>query len=139
MVATFEQDLWVQRRRAAQVLRPFFEKYGPLEFARMLAEENPKLAGMIACEEYERLLRGEARRLRLPFDTEGWAENVMREMIRKECLTFEQKTLLDRVWEARNDAMHPGKKLEVSEVDRMIGDIEAICVPWEGRSSKFSR
>lgn len=53
----FDAEVWIQRRRIAQALRPFLEKYGPLEFARILLEEHPKLAAKIAGEEYERLLR----------------------------------------------------------------------------------
>ena len=53
----FESDIWIQRRRAAQVIRPFVRNYGPLELARILLEEDSNLAGKIAAEEYERLLR----------------------------------------------------------------------------------
>lgn len=137
--SAFEQDVWVQRRRAAQVLRPFFERYGPLELARILVEESPKLAGMIAGEQYERLLRGEASRLGLPCDTEGWADNVIGRLLQEKRLTHPQKTLLDRVWDKRNKAMHPGDDLEVSEVEAMIDDIEAICAGWKERPSKLAR
>ena len=61
--AEFDADIWIQRRRVAQVLRPFLRNYGPLELARILVEEEPKLAGKIAGEEYERLLRVAAREL----------------------------------------------------------------------------
>jgi hypothetical protein len=52
----FEEDIWVQRRRAAQVIRPFLRRYGRLPLAHILVEEDAAIAGKIAAEEYERLL-----------------------------------------------------------------------------------
>ena len=52
----FDDDLWVQRERAAQVIRPFFRRYGRLHLAQILLDEDAIIAGKIAAEEYERLL-----------------------------------------------------------------------------------
>jgi hypothetical protein len=52
----FDDDIWVQRERAAQVIRPFFRRYGRLQLAQILLDEDPMVAGKIAAEEYERLL-----------------------------------------------------------------------------------
>jgi len=56
-------DIWIQRRRAAQVIRPFLRRYGRLQLAHILLEEDPAIAGKIAAEEYERLLNIASRRL----------------------------------------------------------------------------
>lgn len=41
----FEGDIWIQRRRAAQVIRPFVRNHGPLELARILLERGCELGG----------------------------------------------------------------------------------------------
>ncbi len=64
MRVQFDQDVWVQRRRAAQALSPFLERLGSLELARILAPEHPGLAGIIAGVELERLIRRQVRLLR---------------------------------------------------------------------------
>src|SRR5207248_1348149 len=52
----FEDDLWIQRRRAAHVIGPFLRRHGRLQLARILLDEDARLAGKIASDEYERLL-----------------------------------------------------------------------------------
>jgi hypothetical protein len=132
----FEQDVWIQRRRAAQVLGPFFRNYGALELARILAEESPKLAGMIAGEEYERLLRGAARRFYPSLDTQhkGWADAVIDLMVQRGYVALEEKQRLREVWRQRNNAVHPGAKLDAIQVEKMIDSVQSICSRWARRA-----
>ena len=53
---SFENDLWIQRRRAAHIVGPFLRRHGRLQLARILLDEDHRLAGKIAADEYERLL-----------------------------------------------------------------------------------
>jgi hypothetical protein len=129
--AEFDTDVWVQRRRAAQVLRPFFEKYGPLELARIFVEEHPKLAAKFAGEEYERRLRSVARRVGLRLGLKGAVEVLFDRLAQYDYITLEQKTRLRKVWEIRNRAVHPATDLTIEEVENMIETIEDICLAWE--------
>jgi len=129
----FDQDIWIQRRRVAQVLRPFLEKYGPLELARILAYEDPNLAGMIAGEEYERLLRFAARRLcgGLKLYVKGATEILFDRLLEAGHISLGDRTLLRRAWGARCAAVHPENSPTSEEVENMIDIIERICRPWE--------
>ncbi len=129
----FDADIWIQRRRLSQVLGPFMRKYGPLELARLLAEENPKLAGKLAGEEHERLLHCAARRFYPLFNTrqKGWAETLLNLLAQDGRITLEEKIILRKVWNARNQAVHPEGKLDASQVENMIDAIERICCRWE--------
>ena len=131
--AAFDRDIWVQRQRAAQVLRPFLQQYGPLELARILVYENPKLAGMVAGEEYERLLRFAARTLAggLRLYVKGGTEILFNKLEEGGHITLEDKVLLKKVWDTRNAAVHPGQALSEEEVENMIDIVERICRPWE--------
>jgi len=137
-----ERDLWVQRRRAAQVLRPFLKNYGALELARILAEESPKLAATIAGEDYERRLRNAAGRFCPSASTTGpgWAYNVISLMAQGGHVALEDRHRLDEVWDLRNAAVHgnnrPGLRLDAITVEKMIDAIESICVRWERRPAK---
>lgn len=129
--AEFDADVWIQRRRAAQVLRPFFKKYGPLELARIFVEEHPKLAGKFAGEEYERRLRSVARRVGLRLGVKGAVEVLFDRLAQYDYITLEQKTRLRKVWEIRNRAVHPAADLTLEEVENMIETIEDVCLGWE--------
>jgi len=129
--AAFDADVWVQRRRAAQALRPFFKKYGPLELARILVEEHPKLAGKVAGEEYERRLRDIARRMGLRLGVKGSTEILFDRLEQNGYITLEQKTLLRRIWATRNKSVHPVATLSHEEVENMIDTIEHICLAWD--------
>jgi hypothetical protein len=128
--AEFDADVWIQRRRIAHALRPFLQKYGGLELARILAEEHPKLAGKIAGEEYERRLRFVARRYGLKLGVRGAVEILLDRLEKEGQITLEQKALLRRVWETRNAAVHPAANLTPEEVEVMIDTIERLCVGW---------
>ncbi len=133
----FEGDVWVQRRRVAQVLRPFLNRYGALELARILTEEDPNLAGKIAGEEYERLLRVAARRFYPAVELkEGWAKSIIDRLGNDGHITLEQLALLHRIWEIRNHAVHATSRPSSEEVESMVNCIEAVCVPWEKYASK---
>ena len=127
----FDADVWIQRRRVGQALRPFFKKYGPLELARILVEEHPKLAGKVAGEEYERRLRDIARRLGLRLGVKGSTEILFDRLEQNGYITLEQKTLLRRIWVTRNKSVHPVATLSHEEVENMIDTIEQICLAWD--------
>ena len=132
---SFDADLWVQRRRLGQVLRPFIRKYGPLELARLLAEEDPRLAGKIAGEEHERLLRCAARRFYPHFTVgqKGWADALISLLAQDNLISLEEQTTLRRVWRLRNQAVHPDGHLALEDVENMIDSIERICQRWVER------
>ena len=133
-VQAFDQDYWVQRQRVAQVLRPFMQRYGRLQLAEILLDEDPILAGKIAAEEYERLLDIRCRSLRgrpLPLE-QGAAVKLIEELADRGTITLEDKMGLKRIWEIRNNAVHPRKERpEREEVEVMIENIQSICQPWE--------
>lgn len=131
----FDSDIWIQRRRLGQVLRPFFQRYGPLELARLLAEEDPKLAGKIAGEEHERLLRCAAERFypHLSVRQKGWADTLISLLAQDGRISLEEKTILRRIWTVRNQAVHPeGPEGApgLAEVENMIDAIERISLRW---------
>jgi hypothetical protein len=140
-----ERDLWVQRRRAAQVLRPLLSDHGPLELARILAEESPKLAAMIAGEEYERRLRAAAARHYPAVSTRGarWAYNLISLMAQDGLVALEHRHRLDEIWDLRNAAVHGNHKrdlrLDALTVERMIDGIETICARWESPRGRARR
>ena len=129
----FDADIWIQRRRVAQVLRPFLDKYGPLELARILVYEDPSLAGMIAGVEYERLLRFAARRLcgGLRLYVKGATEILFDRLLEGGHISLGDRALLRRAWSARCAAVHPENTPTSEEVENMIDIIERICRPWE--------
>ncbi|MGH9395366.1 MAG: hypothetical protein ACRD18_00760 [Terriglobia bacterium] len=131
----FDSDIWIQRRRLGQVLRPFMQRYGPLELARLLAEEDPKLAGKIAGEEHERLLRCAAQRFHphLSVRQKGWADMLISLLAQDGRISLEEKTALRRIWSVRNQAVHPeGPEGApgLAEVENMIDAIERISLRW---------
>lgn len=130
----FDHDMWVQRERLAQVLRPFLQNYGPLQLARILLDENPILAGKIAAEEYESWLQDASKHLRNRRlgRQKGAAEGLLEELVAKHYIRPEDKIELQRVWRTRNKVVHPeGARAERAEVEVMIDFVERICVPWE--------
>jgi hypothetical protein len=136
------EDLWAQRRRAAQVLGPFLKNYGSLELARILAEESPKLAAMMAGEEYERQLREAAKRF-YPASRLGgarWADNLITRMVQDGHVAPEERPRLNEIWNLRNAAVHadPAREVELDSVavERMIDAIESIFSRWLRRPKK---
>jgi hypothetical protein len=135
----FDDDIWVQRERVAQVIRPFFRRYGRLQLAQILLDEDPIVAGKIAAEEYERLLgmaSMQVRHRRLPRER-GAPEGLIDELAEKGYIRREDKPELKRIWSTRNKVVHPsGKRPEREEVEVMIDFIQRICIPWEKRHGK---
>ncbi len=129
--SAFERDLWVQRRRAAQVLRPFLRHYGPLELARILLEEDANLAGKIAGEEYERLLIAAARKYYRRTLKVQKGTVLLEELARDGHISAEERAELQRIWEIRNKAVHAESRPTAEEVEVMIDRIESICSRWE--------
>lgn len=136
----FEADIWIQRRRLARVLDPFLRRYGPLELARLLAEANPKLAGKIAGEEYERLLRGAAAAFypSISVRNKGWAAAVIDLLAQDGHVPLEEKVILHRVWGVRNAAVHGEGTPGLAEIENMIDAIERISRRW-AREKTFVR
>ena len=132
---SFDADIWIQRRRVAQVLRPFLRNYGPLELARILVEEEPKLAGKIAGEEYERLLRVAARELcgGMNLNVRGAIEILFDRLNEDAYISLEDKAQLNKAWSVRNAAVHAGRPPDPEQVENMIDTIERICHDWEKR------
>lgn len=130
----FDNDLWIQRRRVAHVVRPFLRQYGRLRLAQILVDEDAKLAGKIASEEYERLLGVASVKFcgrPLP-RKKGAAEQLIDELERKQKISLPEKTELRRIWETRNAAIHPAESPPTrAAVDVMIDRIETICSGWE--------
>lgn len=134
---SFEDDLWIQRRRAAHVVGPFLRRYGRLQIARILLDEDHRLAGKIAADEYERLLGVASVQVcgRPLLLKKGAAEQMMDELERREKISLPEKTELRRIWETRNAAVHPGGPPPTSEaVEVMIDRIQDICARWESTS-----
>jgi hypothetical protein len=104
----FQADLWVQRRRAANVLRPFLKEFGPLPLARILVDEHPRIAGMIAGAEYERLLGVASKRfLERELGSEDGANAVLLgELQYLGKISRGERAKLNEVWEIRNRAVH---------------------------------
>lgn len=129
----FESDVWIQRRRVAQVIRPFFRTYGPLELARILLEEDPNLAGKIAAEEYERLLRCASLKYyrRTLRQTKGMVESLLDSLVRDGHVSQSDGPELRKIWEVRNKAVHPDARPSTEEVEVMIDRIESICTKWD--------
>jgi hypothetical protein len=128
----FDADLWAQRRRVSRVVGPFLKNYGPLELARILEDEDPKLAGMIAGEEYERLLQCALKRFYPRTKMEkSWAEPLIERLAQDKHILPEQRPELHRVWEIRNASVHAGQRPSPEEVEHMLDLIESICRRWD--------
>lgn len=128
----FEQDLWIQRQRVGQALTPLLDKYGPLELASILANQHPKLAGMIAGAEFERLMRLKAKKFygRRKRDRKTDVPSLIDEFARHGQLTWAEARELHEAWRGRDKAVHP-KSISPEEVEVVIGAVGRVCLPWE--------
>ncbi len=136
----FEEDIWVQRRRAAQVIRPFLRRYGRLQLAHILLEEDPTIAGKIAAEEYERLLNIASRRLYgKPLRREkGAASQLLADLAARGIMDLAAVAELQLVWELRNRVVHPDNQAVTPEaVERMVGTVERVCKVWGESNERF--
>jgi len=117
---------------------PFLKKLGALELARILADQHPNLAAMIAGLEFERLLRCKAKNEGIKSPESRPKRNpLIEELKRKEVLLPEQSIDLQDVWQKRNRAVHPDEnRLESEEVETMIDRIEKYCAAWAVRSKQ---
>ena len=140
----FEDDIWIQRRRAAQVIGPFLRCYGPLgrlQLAHILHEEDPAIAGKIVAEEYERLLNIAAKRTYgrpLDFREKGAARRLLVALAALGVIDLALVTDLQFVWDLRNRVVHPDNQPVTSEeVGRMVETVERVCVPRGTSSNRF--
>jgi hypothetical protein len=136
----FEEDFWIQRRRAAQVIRPFLQRYGRLQLAHILVEEDPAIAGKIAAEEYERLLNVASRRMYgRPLRREkGAAGQLLADLAARGVIDLALVTELQLVWELRNRVVHPdNQSVTPEEVERMVETVERVCRPWGSSNERF--
>jgi hypothetical protein len=131
---SFNEDVWVQRRRVAHAVGPFLRSFGRLELARILVNEDVKIAGMIAGEEYERRLRFASRRFcgyELTCE-KGAAKRLLGELESRTVITPEERKALDSAWDTRNKAVHPrGPTPTPTDVENMIDKIDDICGDWK--------
>jgi hypothetical protein len=136
----FENDIWIQRRIVSHTLRPFLKRYGRLELAYILSEEDPRIAGKIAAEEYERLLNIASRRMYgRPLRREkGVANQLLSDLAAKGLLDLALVTELQLVWETRNRVVHPDNRpITAEEVERMVETVGRVCVPWSESKERF--
>jgi hypothetical protein len=137
----FEEDVWVQRRRAAQVVRPFLRRYGKLQLAHILVEEDPSIAGKIAAEEYEFYINIASRRMYgRPLRREkGAAGQLLADMAARNVIDSAFVPELQLVWELRNVVVHPHtRQITPEEVERMIDIVERVCKPWAASTARFA-
>src|SRR5215472_7488571 len=112
----------------------FLGRYGCLQLARILLDEDTRLADKIAADEYERLLGVAVVQLygrQLP-RRKGAAEALIDELECKHKISLHEKTELGAIWKTRNAAIHPAETPPSREaVEVMIDRIESICAAWE--------
>jgi hypothetical protein len=142
----FENDLWVQRRVLAQSLRPFLKRYGRLQLAHILVDEDHRIAGKIAAEEFERLINVASERLhgKTLRQEMGTAPRFLSELSSRGIIDLVAQTELRRAWDIRNRVVHPdNRQVSLLEVQWMVETVERHCVPWEswrnGSGSKRRR
>jgi hypothetical protein len=125
----FEEDVWVQQRRVAQVFGPFL-RHGALKLAEFLVEENPNLAAMVAGREYERLLKQAAkdhcRDARL--EGKGWRQELLARMLHDGVIKPPEFKLHAQLWITRTVAVHGDREMQTAEVAQMIASIRSVCV-----------
>jgi hypothetical protein len=112
-------------------VRPFLRRYGRLQLAQILVDEDAELAGKIAAEEYERLLGVASVKFcgRRLSRNKGAAEQLIDELERKRKISLAE---LRRAWETRNATIHPGGNPPTREaLDVMIDRILSICANWD--------
>jgi hypothetical protein len=122
------------------VIRPFLRRYGRLQLAHILVEEDPAIAGKIAAEEYERLLNIASRRMYgRPLRREkGAAGQLLADLAARGVIDSALVAELQRVWELRNRVVHPDNQpVTPEEVERMVDTVERVCRPWESSSERF--
>jgi hypothetical protein len=129
----FQKHIWVQRKRAENVVRPFLRGRGKLELAKILVREDPSLAAMIAREEYDRRLQYASRKYRqceLPREKDAGTK-LLDWLECKDRITLADKRNLKRVYRVCSEAVHARSKPSAEKVDRMIDAIEKICKDWK--------
>jgi hypothetical protein len=105
-----------------------------------LSEEDPRIAGKIAAEEYERLLnlashRTYARSLRRE---KGAAGQLLSDLAARGIIDPALVAELQFVWEVRNRVVHPDNRtITPEEVERMVEIVERVCVPWSKSEERF--
>jgi hypothetical protein len=139
-LGTFDEDVWIQRRRVGQTVGPFLDKYGPLELANFLVERDPILAAMVAGREYERLLRCAVSRYNLGVDVDkrGWALKAIDRLVPGH-LSSADKVLLVRTWDVRGVAVHARGELDSEQVELMIETIKRVCRSWDPEPTRRQR
>lgn len=128
---SFQSDIWVQRRRASTVIGPFLRGPGRLELAKILVEEDPPIAAMIARAEYDRRLRYASRKYRQCELTRGQkAANDLLDWLKcKGNITQADQDGLRSAYGTGSEAAH-GRVPQVNKVKHMIETIEEVCKEW---------
>jgi hypothetical protein len=136
----YEDDIWIQRRLVAQIIRPFLKRYGQLQLAHILLEEDPRIAGKIAAEEYERLLNIASMRMygRSLRREKGAAGQLLDDLAAQGVIDLALVTELKLVWEVRNRVVHPeSRPVTPEEVERMVETVQRVCLPWSASKERF--
>jgi len=132
---SFQKDTWVQRRRAANVVRPFLKDFGKLSLAKIIVEEDPSLAAMIARAEYDRRLQYASRKYRkceLPLEPN--AGNAFLDWMEREGhLQPDERRALNKAYRTGSEAVHARSEPDAKKVSDMIDAIERICGEWRPR------
>lgn len=125
----FENDEWVQRRRAQLSIRPLIEKYGAIGLARVLIDTDTRLAAMLASEQFERLLelRGTG--------VKGLAacssvSDKLKLLLRADRIAMVEYVELKDAVKVRNKAVHSAAPPRAEELENMIDIVERICGLW---------
>ena len=132
----FAKDVWVQRRRVTNAVAAFLRTFkestlGNLELAKILVEQDARIAGMIAGFEYERLLGEASWRFRGRKLGRGEAADLLNDLAFHGELSGDDRCKLDKVWDTRNDAVHELAPPKVDVVEEMIDQTKRICSGWD--------
>jgi hypothetical protein len=136
----FEEDIWIQRRLVSHVIKPFLRRNGRLQLAHILLDDEPRIAGKIAAEEYERLLQIASRRMYgRPLRREkGAAGQLFEDLAARNEIDLADMAELEFVWEMRNRAVHPEEQpVTPEEVERMVETVERVCLRWAASDKRF--
>ena len=123
------------------MIRPFLRRYGRLPLAHILMEEDAVIAGEIADEEYERLLKIASHRMygRPLRRQKGAAGQLLADLAAHGVIDLSVVAELQLVWDVRNRVVHPDPQtVTPEEVERMIETVERICQPWETSKGRFA-
>jgi len=122
----FQEDVWIQGRRASQALRPFFDRttHRELQLAEILTEQHPKLAALIAVVQFELLLKSYADKQGVGYGkAKGWLYVLVRDLAYKKFINSDQEFEMKEIWDIRREVVHAYDTCEVDAKEAR----EMIC------------